>query len=312
MNHKLLQVLLIEDNPGDAHLIREMLGQDNRVDLHLESVDRLSEGLERLSLGGVDVLLLDLSLPDSHGLDTVVKAQACAPQIPIVVLTGLDDEKTAIQSLQEGAQDYLVKGELNSGLLVRSVRYAIERKSVLQALQESEERFRTLVEQAGDAMALIQPNGRFVDVNQRACDALGYTRDELLALSVPDVDLIFSREKFEVHFQGLDMGKPVTIESVHRRRDGTTFPVEIRTGLIEMQGKPHILALARDITGRKEAEEELRRHRDQLEDLVKERTKEIEEKVEDLKEYNKLFIDREFRIKELRDRVEELEGKGGH
>ena len=130
-----IMALLIEDNPGDAGLFREMLAEAQNTSFSLEYADRLSAGLERLALGGIDLLLLDLSLSDSQGLDTLVRARAQAPQTPIVVLSGLDDEALAVQAVRAGAQDYLVKGQADSRLLVRAMRYAIERKQAEEALR---------------------------------------------------------------------------------------------------------------------------------------------------------------------------------
>ena len=121
------QVLLVEDNPGDARMIWEMLAEVKGAQFDLKYADRLSTGLERLATGGIDVILLDLSLPDSGGLDTFAKVYAQAPQVPIIVLTGLDDEALAVEAVRGGAQDYLVKGQVNGNLLVRAIRYAIER-----------------------------------------------------------------------------------------------------------------------------------------------------------------------------------------
>ena len=129
-----------------------------------------------------------------------------------------------------------------------------EHKQAEEALQESEERFRTSFDQAGDALFLIEPGGRFVDINKRAWDELGYSREELLELSVPDIDPIFTEDKFAGFVQSLSPGTHVTIESVHKRKDGSTFPVEIRIGFIEMYGKPRLLSLARDVTERKRVE----------------------------------------------------------
>lgn len=128
MEHEPIKVLLIEDNPGDARLIREMFAEVRGTGFHLERADRLSTGLERLAGGGVDVVLLDLSLPDSHGLDTFVRVHAQAPQVPVILLTGLDDEALAAKAMRQGAQDYLVKGQVEGNLLARSLRYAIERQ----------------------------------------------------------------------------------------------------------------------------------------------------------------------------------------
>jgi two-component system, cell cycle response regulator len=134
MSNGIINILLVEDNPGDARLIRELLlaeagarSPDSLLQVYL--VDRLSSGLERLVEGGIDVVLLDLSLPDSQGLETLMKVRAQSPQLPTVVLTGLANEEVAMQALQEGAQDYLIKGESDySSILKRSMRYAIERQ----------------------------------------------------------------------------------------------------------------------------------------------------------------------------------------
>lgn len=122
-----LSVLLIEDNPGDARLIREMLAEVN-APVALTRVERLGDGVEHLGRDGADVVLLDLSLPDCHGLETFTRLRDAAPQAPVVVLTGLDDETTAVRALHEGAQDYLTKGRVDGNLLLRSMRYAVERK----------------------------------------------------------------------------------------------------------------------------------------------------------------------------------------
>ena len=129
------KVLLIEDDPEDALLLREMLAEGGGTRFDLECTDKLQTGLERLSRGKTDVLLLDLSLPDSIGLETVHKVHAHATGVPIVVLTGLNDEALAIKAVRQGAQDYLVKGQVDGNLLVRSIRYAIERHRLLIELE---------------------------------------------------------------------------------------------------------------------------------------------------------------------------------
>jgi phosphoserine phosphatase RsbU/P len=123
-----IRILLVEDNPGDARLIRETLREAVSLRFELAHEQRLSAARERCLEGGVDVVLLDLSLPDAQGLQTVTECLAFAASLPIIVLTGLDDETVAVQAVQAGAQDYLVKGQVESTLLVRAIRYAMERK----------------------------------------------------------------------------------------------------------------------------------------------------------------------------------------
>jgi len=128
-----IRFLLIEDNPGDARLIKAMLAKETGILFNLEWKDRLSEGLKRLAEGGIDVVLLDLMLPDSiGGFYTFNKTQAAAPGVPIVVLTAFEDEDFAIGTVQIGAQDYLIKGKFDSNLLVRTIRYAIMRNQTLK------------------------------------------------------------------------------------------------------------------------------------------------------------------------------------
>ena len=128
MNNKPIKVLLVEDNPGDSRLIREMLTEARGATFDLKYADRLQAALEQLGEEGIDVVLLDLGLPDSGGLETLIKTYAQAPRVPVVVLTGLNDETLGVQAVNKGAQDYLVKGQIDVSLLVRAICYAIERK----------------------------------------------------------------------------------------------------------------------------------------------------------------------------------------
>lgn len=257
MHHEAVKVLLVEDNPGDALLVRMLLeevGGDTFVLLHAE---RLDEAIGLLTGEDFDVVLLDLSLPDSHGLETIVRARAAARRVPMVVLSGLDDEERALQALQSGAEDYLVKGQGDASLMARSIRYAIERKKVEDGLRQSEERFRRLVDNAADAFFAHDIDGRLVDVNQHACYSLGYTREELLSLSVQDIEEALTPVALKELWEGLRSGPPETVEGVHRRKDGTTFPIEARLTPFEMGGQLLTLALCRDVTERKQAEHRL-------------------------------------------------------
>ena len=228
MSDRPINILLVEDNPGDARLIQFTLAEGDPGRFELTHVSALSEALEYLAESDVDVVLLDLSLPDSHGLDTFVKAHMQAPGVPFVVLTGLADETVAASALREGAQDYLVKGQLDCNLLVRSMRYAIERMRAEEALRQSEERFRRLVEDAADAFLVIDPDVRVVDVNQMACEQFLYPREEFLALPADQVDTIFGPGMVTEMYSQMVPGLPLTQEAIGRRKDDTNFPIEIR------------------------------------------------------------------------------------
>jgi len=141
VDHQHIRILLIEDDLADFILLRKKLTSSHEAavsNYHLESVTALQQGLDRLAKGDIDVVLLDLHLPDSNGVATVERIREQDPQIPIVVLTAVGDEEIAVRALQAGAQDYLVKDELSGPLLRRAIRYAIERRRIA----EEKERFK--------------------------------------------------------------------------------------------------------------------------------------------------------------------------
>ena len=152
MSESRIRVLLVEDSPGDARLVDRYLSQAEHATFEVERFDRLHKGLDRLRQGGIDVLLLDLTLPDSKGIETFDKAFAEAPDVPIVVMTGIDDTRLALRAVRDGAQDYLVKRQVDTALLVRSIRYAIERKHAEEKFRESEERYSLAVNGANDGV----------------------------------------------------------------------------------------------------------------------------------------------------------------
>ena len=127
MTETAIQVLLVEDSIGDARLLREMFKREKPGTFELSHLVRMAEAETHLTKGGVDIVLLDMGLPDGHGLDTLRRAHAAAPDTPMIVLTGLDDEALAAEAIKEGAQDYLIKGQIENRALPRALRYAIER-----------------------------------------------------------------------------------------------------------------------------------------------------------------------------------------
>ena len=141
-NTRPIRVLLVEDNPGDVRLASEMLKVPGQARYEQIVHERLSAALEYLDRHSVDVVLLDLSLPDSQGLETLTRMQRANPELPIVILSGLADEQVALSAVQLGAQDYIVKGHKHGDIMARSIRYAIERKrghlSLIEALEKAE------------------------------------------------------------------------------------------------------------------------------------------------------------------------------
>jgi diguanylate cyclase (GGDEF)-like protein len=135
MDGSRISILLVEDNPGDVRLLRETLRDVTSVQLAVTVADRLGDALQRAQREAFDLLLLDLSLPDAHGLETVIQAREAAPNLPIIVLTGMNDETLSVRAVQAGAQDYLVKGQFDGSLLARAVRYAIERHRLQETVR---------------------------------------------------------------------------------------------------------------------------------------------------------------------------------
>ena len=137
MGNEKIKVLLIEDSPLAANMIKGMLSEGRGGNIALENIDNVSAARTRLDAGDVDAILLDLNLPDSNGLDTFLSIHSKAPRTPIIILTGLSDEALAITAISKGAQDYLVKGQIDPDILVREVNYALERKKIELALEKA-------------------------------------------------------------------------------------------------------------------------------------------------------------------------------
>ncbi|MEA1905909.1 MAG: PAS domain S-box protein, partial [Euryarchaeota archaeon] len=168
----MIKVLLIEDNSGDLRLIQEMLSETEMFSFELEHTGRLSSGLKRLVEGGIDAILLDLGLPDSQGLETFVSVRDQAPELPIIVLTGFDDTTVANMAVREGAQDYLVKDEVDGNSLARSLRYAIERKEVEARITHLNRVLRA-IRDVNQLIVVEKDRDRLV---RKACDILHETR----------------------------------------------------------------------------------------------------------------------------------------
>jgi signal transduction histidine kinase len=244
MSNAPIKILLIEDNPADAHLIRLLLadkkvrGLGSPPTFEVLHVNRLAAGLAYLEEMHLDIILLDLSLPDSHGTKTFERVIEASPQIPIVVLSGLDDEGVAVKAMQLGAQDYLVKGTIESDILERSIRYAIERQTLLTELQQktkaleiSESYRRNIVDNNADGILIVSEDNTVQFVNPAAEQVLEQTQDDLIGSPLTLLLEATQSSRFDVF-----------------KRDGKTAVIETRFTEIEWQGKPARQVSLRDIT----------------------------------------------------------------
>ena len=256
MNLERIGVLLVEDNPGDARLLKELLRDAGANHLRMVQVDRLAAALDRLDCDSFDVMLLDLSLPDANGLDTLVRAHAHSPKTPIVVLTGHNDEALAVRAVRAGAQDYLVKGHVDGQLLVRAIRYASERGRALETLERREEHYRSLIEHSLDLISILNLDGTIRYASPSHGRLLGYPDGDLVGrnvLSLVHPDDVGRLQKALANSQN---APPVVCRVYHR--DGSVRVLESSSrDLSHVAGVNGMVMNSRDITERKHLEEQL-------------------------------------------------------
>lgn len=258
-----IKILLVEDNPGDVLLIQETLSEITHFELELVHAERLKQALHRLQQEIFDVVLLDLLLPDSEGLETFVQIYNQVPLTPVVVLTGMSDESLALRALQAGAQDYLVKGQASgSELLIRSIRYAIERKRNETTLYQREQEFRTLTENAPDIIARFDRDLRHLYVNPAIEQVTGLLVQDFIGKTNRDLEMpealvtqweeilgrVFNTGE-QVSFQ-FELPTPSGIKHFQSR----CVPEFALNGSVES-----ILGITRDITEQKQLESQLLR-----------------------------------------------------
>ena len=283
MENEKIVVLLVEDNPGDARLIQEMLAESGEADYQLEHADRLSQGLERLLEGRIDVMLLDLSLPDSQGLETLDKVQAQASAEPIIVLTGLDDEMIAVEAVRQGAQDYLVKGDVDSKLLCRAVHYSLERKRAETALRQSEERYRLLAENVTDVIWTADMNFQLTYTSPSIARQRGYSVEEAMTRGIEkdltpaslDISMkVFSEALAAEKMEPKGLSRTRTLECELYCKNGSTIWTEQEIAFLrDADGQPvGILGVSRDITKRKQSDTALRESEEKMRQLFRSAT----------------------------------------
>jgi len=256
-----IEILLIDDDQSYCRLVKMALaraGQPARF--AVETAGSLAEGLKYLNARSFDLVLLDLGLPDSFGLETFDRVYSACPHIPVVMLTGLEDQKVSVEAIQKGASDYLVKGaDSLTDILVRTILYALERKRADEMLRLSERSFRNIINNSADAIIVTDQAASILFANPAAEAFFGWTSQELLG------------KDFEYP---IDVGRTAEMEVT--RKSGGKALAELRAVETTWQGKAARLVSLRDVTARKAAERKMAKYRDNLKALVRERTEKVD------------------------------------
>ncbi len=260
MTDETIRILLIEDNLDYAQLIKRILTKKSPDAMDVEHHDTFAGGFDRAQKGEIDLILLDLDLPDSGNIDTL-QAIKEATEVPIIVLTGTDDENLALRAVQMGAQDYLMKGQVDARLLVRSIRYAIERKKADDVLKSTEERFKLMIENVLDLITILDVDGSMKYVSPSHRRILGYEDEELLGRRV--FDFVHPEDfprVFDIFAQGLqNADRLYSAEFRVRHKDGYWLTIESIGKLCPPEmGGLGVVVNSRDVTERKKMEERLR------------------------------------------------------
>lgn len=258
-----IKILLVEDNPADADFLQELLEDAVGIEWQLTWVEFLSSAFIELNNSTFDIVLLDLSLPDSHGLETLTRLQETAPNTPMVVMTGLADEAIALEAVRLGAQDYLVKGQINTQLLTRTLRYAIERYQTLHLLRDNEQRFRAIFNSSFQLTKLLNPQGIIIEINQTALYFAGLKLEEIIGRPLWEIPIWGSLKSIQEQLKE-DVEKCVHGNFVRRELDlfdtlGEKVTVDFSMKPVKNEYRQVVLIIAEahDITERKRAELEI-------------------------------------------------------
>jgi two-component system cell cycle sensor histidine kinase/response regulator CckA len=251
----LLRVLLVEDDEDDYIMVRDLLSEVQENRFRLDWVSSYEEGEKSILKSEHDVYLVDYRLSQRTGLELLRSVLQKGCRAPVIMLTGLGDHDVDAKVLQTGAADYLVKGQINSSLLSRSIRYSLERAKTLETLRESEERFKRLADATLEGIAFLK-DGLIYDLNQAAATMFGYHPEELMGKNPTELIIPEDRKIVTEYIQS-HYSSPYEVTAL--RKDSTTFPIEVFGRSFSFQGFEGRVTAIRDLTERKKAEEALRR-----------------------------------------------------
>jgi|GEM_PF-5027714 len=264
-----ISVLLVDDNAGDRRLVMLALSRSSIVEFKVTVAETLDQARTQVTQSRPDVILLDLGLPDTNGLETVLKMKEAAPTAPIIVLTGLMDEEMGLETIKKGAEDYVVKGRFTDDSLARTIRYVIERKKANDAMKDAQQRFEIVIEKAPFiAVQGFNREGRILHWNPAAETMYGYSKAEACQMKMQEVigDPVKAAELEKIVAQMWETHQaPPPIEWSVKTKSGKTLTVFSSMFPIVSQGQcMEVFCMDVDITHRKLAEDQLKRANEQL------------------------------------------------
>jgi PAS domain S-box-containing protein len=260
-------ILLFEDNLGDTALIEEMLEEFADFPYELKNVETLNEGLSLLEEFSFDVIITDLRLPDSDGIDTFLDIHARNSRIPTIILTASNDEKIVIDAVKKGAQDYLIKGQADGRLLKRSIQYSIERKKAETKIQI----LANIMESSNDAIITKSLDGIITSWNKGAEQVYGYSAKEIIGRPISIIEPDSFKGEIEQLSEMIKQGEKIyNYETSRLGKNGTKIDVSITISpVFDIRGKlTAISSIARDITESRRAEEKLRESEEKYRNII--------------------------------------------
>ena len=287
-----LRILHLEDNPDDVELVRKTIAAQG-IEAGIVDVENRADFINALVKGGYDLVLADYTLPSFDGLSALAIARAKFPFLPFIFVSGTMGEEKAVETLKQGATDYVLKSHLTRLVpsIMRALREAEEcagRKKAQEALLDSEKRYRTIVENITDALYMHDFKGNIVDVNENSCKMLGYKREELIGANLSMFDSEKNKMRLPERMDQLLKENSILFEGHHVRKDGSILPVEINAKVVRREGSGTIQGFVRDISDRKKIDEEIR------------------QRIQELEDFYDMAIGRELRMIELKEEIEKL------
>lgn len=297
-----IYILLVEDNPGDARLVKEIISDAISSKIHITCAENLKEAIEILSHASIDVILLDLGLPDSSGFETFEKISHRFSTVPIIALTGNADEVLNMRILREGGQDYLTKNDLNNNLLIRAISQAIQRHKLLlkiendsKALREGERLKTTIINSTKEAVISINQDGLITLFNPSAENMFQRNKSDVLGKSL---DILMPENYREQHKESIahyfhsehsDLTTNSIMELSALKSDGTIFPIEVSLSGFKDGINKFIVGVIRDISERKKAEAAQQKYAEQIE-LANQKLKDANNKLRELDKLKSEFL----------------------